>query len=108
MQSNTDQVLQTLRLIAKGIIRFQQQCADPELLSPGELEHGLNMLNVLRYQRSLPLIRSVPALLAWCRKPLPEWPLDVAELGIPPELSDQPLLEGTEPTRLCQCLAQTQ
>jgi hypothetical protein len=44
MQSNTDQVmLQTLRLIAKGIIRFQQQCADPELLYwdgtyPGELE----------------------------------------------------------------------
>lgn len=93
-----------LHLIATGIIKRangielgQEANGDYEI----PLQLGLDRLNVLRYTQDLPLIKSVPDLLAWCCKPLREW-----LPGFPAMLNpDDYLLSGPFPTELCQDLA---
>ncbi|MBX5459121.1 MAG: hypothetical protein IRZ31_19685 [Thermogemmatispora sp.] len=102
-----------LHLIATGIVRYQEQCsAGPGGLVvvdgsyPKPLQRGLDLLNVLRYRRGLPLIKSVVDLLAWCRRPLSEWSLDLDRAAPGWKLMDQEvLLHGRWPSQLCLELA---
>ncbi len=105
--------LQILHCIATGIVRYQEQCvAGPggrmivDGTYPEPLQRGLDLLNVLRYRKGLPLVKSVEDLLAWCRKPLAEWSLDLDLEALGWELTGaERLLEGTEPSGCCLKLA---
>ena len=66
-----------LHLIATGVIKLAERIAKGtpmDLHYPIPLQIGLNRLNVIRYRCSLPLIRSIPDLLSWCRRPLKSGP----------------------------------
>jgi REase associating with pPIWI_RE/pPIWI_RE three-gene island domain Y len=93
-----------LHLIATGIIKRATKIELGEEVNGDyeiPLQLGLDRLNVLRYTQAVPLIKSVPNLLAWCRKPLREW-----LPGCPAMLDpDDYLLSGPFPTELCQDLA---
>ena len=87
-----------LHLIATGVIQLTERVAKGLPIDsryPNSLRTGLNRLNVNRYRQGLPLIRSIPDLLAWCRRPLREWPLDIASAHLDP---DGKLLDGQFPT----------
>jgi len=93
-----------LHLIATGIIKRATRIELGEEVNGDyevPLQLGLDRLNILRYTQDLPLIKSVPDLLAWCQKSLNEWlPGSPAMLD-----SDDCLLIGPFPTELCQDLA---
>jgi hypothetical protein len=91
-------------LIATGIIKRASRIELGEEVNGDyeiPLQLGLDRLNVLRFTQGLTLIKSVPDLLAWCRKPLREWlPGNLIMLD-----PDDQLLSGPFPTELCQDLA---
>ncbi len=92
-----------LHLIATGIIRRETRIELGQEIDGNyelPLQLGLDRLNVLRYQQTLPLVKSVPDLLAHCQKPLREWL--PGKLMI--DLAEQ-LLAGAFSTQLCQDLA---
>src|SRR5260221_5325700 len=93
-----------LHLISTGIIKRATRIELGEEVNGDyevPLQLGLDRLNILRYTQDLPLIKSVPDLLAWCQKSLNEWlPGSPAMLD-----SDDCLLSGPFPTELCQDLA---
>ncbi len=102
-----------LHLIATGIVRYQEQCVSgPGGLVivdgsyPEPLQRGLDLLNVLRYRKGLPLIKSVVDLLSWCRRPLAEWWLDLDLGALGWELmGEEVLIHGRLPSQLCIELA---
>jgi REase associating with pPIWI_RE/pPIWI_RE three-gene island domain Y len=94
-----------LHFIATGVIQLSERIARGVPVDshyPIPLQIGLNRLNVIRYRHSLPLIRSVPDLLSWCRRPLKEWSLDIALGHLDP---DDTLLDNQFPTDQCEALA---
>ncbi len=94
-----------LHFIATGVIQLAECVARGTPIDshyPAPLQIGLNRLNVIRYRHGLPLIRSVPALLSWCRRPFKEWPLDIALAHLDPD--DTPL-DDQFPTSVCEALA---
>ncbi len=94
-----------LHLIATGVIRLYEHVTKGKPIDsdyPIPLQRGLDRLNVLRYRQGLPLIRSVPDLLEWCRRPFKQWELDLDEAFLDPE---DTLLAGPFPTSLCESLA---
>lgn len=94
-----------LHFIATGVIQLAECVARGTPIDshyPAPLQIGLNRLNVIRYRHGLPLIRSVPALLSWCRRPFKEWPLDIALAHLDP---DDTLLDDQFPTSVCEALA---
>jgi hypothetical protein len=93
-----------LHLISTGIIKRATRIELGEEASGDyevPLQLGLDRLNILHYKQDLPLIKSVPDLLAWCQKPLSEW-LPGSPAMLDP---DDSLLSGPFPTELCQDLA---
>ncbi len=93
-----------LHLISTGIIKRATRIELGEEASGDyevPLQLGLDRLNILHYKQDLPLIKSVPDLLAWCQKPLSEW-LPGSPAMLDP---DDYLLSGPFPTELCQDLA---
>jgi hypothetical protein len=102
-----------LHLIAMGILRYQEQCVSGPVglvlvdgSYPEPLQRGLDLLNVLRYRKGLPLVKSVVDLLSWCRRPLAEWSLDLdlEAWGWGP-MDEAVLLYGRRPSQLCDELA---
>jgi hypothetical protein len=94
-----------LHLIATGVIQLAERVARGTPIDshyPVPLQIGLNRLNVIRYRQGLSLVRSVPDLLSWCRRPLKEWALDIALAQLDP---DDTLLEAQFPTSICEALA---
>ena len=94
-----------LHLIATGVIKLAERIAKGTPMDshyPIPLQIGLNRLNVIRYRCSLPLIRSIPDLLSWCRRPLKEWPLNITLAHLDP---DNTLLDDQFPTSVCEALA---
>lgn len=94
-----------LHLIATGVIQLAERVAKGIPMNsqyPVPLQIGLNRLDVIRYRRGLSLIRSVPDLLSWCRRPLKEWPLDITSAHLDP--GDR-LLDNQFPTSICESLA---
>lgn len=102
-----------LHKIAVGILHYLEQCAPGpggrafvDGRYPASLQRGLDWLNVLRYRKGLPLVKSVEDLLAWCRKPLAEWSLELEGQAWGWELTGaERLLEGNEPSAFCLKLA---
>ncbi|MBV9707911.1 MAG: hypothetical protein JO125_10950 [Chloroflexi bacterium] len=94
-----------LHLIATGIIQLAERVTKGMPMNsqyPIPLQIGLNRLNVIRYRHSLPLIRSIPDLLSWCRCPLKQWSLDLTSAHLDP---DEILLDNQFPTSICDSLA---
>ncbi len=94
-----------LHLIATGVIQLTDRVAKGMPIDsqyPVPLQIGLNRLNVIRYRHSLHLVRSIPDLLSWCRRPLRDWPLDIALAHLDP---DETLLDNQFPTSVCESLA---
>ena len=94
-----------LHLIATGVIQLTDRITKGIPIDsqyPAPLQIGLNRLNVIRYRHSLHLVRSIPDLLSWCRRPLREWPLDIALAHLDP---DETLLDNQFPTNVCESLA---
>ncbi len=94
-----------LHFIATGVILLAERVARGTPIDsryPIPLQIGLNRLNVIRYRHSLPLVRSVPDLLSWCRRPLKEWSLDTTLAYLDP---DDTLLDDQFPTSVCEALA---
>lgn len=94
-----------LHLIATGVIQLTERVTKGLPIDsqyPGSLQIGLNRLNVIRHRNNLALVRSIPDLLSWCRRPLGEWSLDIAAGYLDP---DGRLLESQFPTHLCEALA---
>lgn len=95
----------TLHLVATGVLQLAERVAKGLPMDsqyPGPLQVGLNRLNVIRYRKGLSLVRSIPDLLSWCRRPLGEWFLDIASAHLDP---DSKLLDSQFPTRICEALA---
>src|SRR5260221_9824057 len=93
-----------LHLIATGIIKRATRIELEEEVNGDyeiPLQLGLDRLNILRYMQDVPVIKSVPELLAWCRKPLREWLPGCPAVLDPGDY----LLSGPFPTELCQDLA---
>jgi len=93
-----------LHLIATGIIKRATRIELEEEVNGDyeiPLQLGLDRLNILRYMQDVPVIKSVPELLAWCRKPLREWLPGCPAVLDPGDY----LLSGPFPTDLCQDLA---
>lgn len=94
-----------LHLIATGLIRCKGQIDQGKSMDmeyPIPLQLGLDRLNVQRYRQILPLIKSIPDLLAWCQRPLSNWSLSQTTSIIDPEST---LLAGQFTTQLCEDLA---
>ena len=94
-----------LHLIATGVIQLAERVARGTPMNsqyPLPLQIGLNRLNVIRYQHNLPLIRSIPDLLSWCRRTFKEWPLDITSVQLDP---NETLLDNQFPTGVCESLA---
>lgn len=94
-----------LHFIATGVIQLAERVARGTPIDshyPIPLQIGLNRLNVIRYHHNLPLVRSVPDLLSWCRRPFKEWPLDIALAQLDP---DDSLLDDQFSTSICEALA---
>ena len=94
-----------LHLIATGVIQLAERVAKGISIDwqyPVSLRIGLSRLDMIRYRHGLPLIRSVPELLSWCRRPLKDWPLDITSAHLDP---DDRLLDNQFPTSVCESLA---
>src|SRR2546426_12790805 len=77
-----------LHFIATGVIQLAERVAKGIPIDsqyPVPLQIGLNRLDVIRYRHSLPLIRSIPDILSWCRRPLKEWSLDITSAHLDPD-----------------------
>lgn len=91
----------TLHLIASGVIKLYEKVKDgapPTLPYPKELQRGLDrlVLSCLRQGEKPP--QGVPNLLAWCQKPLSEWPIQLPEdAGTADKLLDDQI-----PTGICE------
>ncbi len=97
--------LLALHLVATGILRYYEQITKGTFLKedyPHSLELGLNRLDAMLYQHGVPLLRSVPALLAQCQLPFESWPPVFPSIEFS---SDARLLAGPLPTPLCENLA---
>jgi len=94
-----------LHFVATGVIRLAERVTKGDPINshyPIPLQIGLNRLNIARYKQGLPLMRSVPDLLTWCRRPLQEWALDITSAHFD---SDNTLLDNQFPTKVCEDLA---
>lgn len=108
--SDTDSIelpsdILVLHFIATGVIQLSERVAKGMPMNsqyPIPLQIGLNRLNIIRYRHGLSLIRSIPDLLSWCRRPLKEWPLDITSAHLDP---DETLLDNQFPTGVCESLA---
>lgn len=95
----------TLHFIATGVIQLAERVAKGTPIDsqyPIPLRLGLSRLDMVRYRHGLSLIRSVPELLSWCRRPLKEWPLEITSAHLEP---DDRLLDDQFPTSVCESLA---
>ncbi|MBO1346173.1 MAG: hypothetical protein EBE86_001645 [Hormoscilla sp. GUM202] len=90
----------TLHLIASGVIKLYEKVKDgaaPTLPYPKELQRGLDrlVLSCLRQAENPP--QGVPDLLAWCQKPLSNWPIKLSEDAD----TANKLLDDQIPTGIC-------
>lgn len=71
----------TLHLIATGLITLSQRTAQGQQLYPypDQLQRGLNRLTLAALRRAKRAPQGVPELIAWCHKPLGEWPLSLPD-----------------------------
>lgn len=95
----------TLALIATGLIQQSEKITRGEGMRypyPTALQRGLDRLAATRLQRNQKPPQGAMDLIAWCRRPLAVWQLEV-----PPELigDDDRLLNGVIPTALCDSWA---
>ena len=92
---------EVLHLIASGVIRLAEGSTPGISLTvpyPPALQMGLDRLVLACIRRGTAPVQGVPDLLAWCRRPLATWPLD---LGPDTVGLDDRLLIGTRPTQVC-------
>ncbi|MDY6902931.1 MAG: hypothetical protein SWZ49_33390 [Cyanobacteriota bacterium] len=97
----------TLHLIASGLIKFAEKVKNnqaPKLPYEIEIQRGLDriVLHCLLHSKKPP--QGIPDLISWCYKPLAEWFPELPEGVI---LSNDKLLEGGNPTELCEEFAVT-
>lgn len=90
----------TLHLIATGVIALTQRAVQSQSVFPypDPLQRGLDRLTVAALRRRAAAPQGVPDLLAWCRKPLSTWPLD---LPVGMLEGDETLLIDYQPSSTC-------
>jgi hypothetical protein len=96
-----------LRFVATGLILLARNTMKGNSLKlpyPDPLQRGLDKLYLVCLRKRVPPPQGVPELLRWCRKPIKDWPLDLA-----PDLieSSDCLLDGQIPTAVCDAWAST-
>ncbi len=97
----------TLHLIASGLIKLAEKVKNnkaPKLPYEKEIQRGLDRVVVHCLLQGKKPPQGIPDLISWCRKPLSEWFPELPEDKI---LSNDKLLDGQNPTELCEELAVT-
>jgi hypothetical protein len=94
--------MDVLHLVASGVLQAkdaEREGKPPRLPYPVPLQRGLDVLSIICLRAGVDAPRSVPDLLAWCRQPLTSWPLHLETDAV---VAGDRLLDGIEPTQLCE------
>jgi hypothetical protein len=94
--------MDVLHLVASGVLQAKEAEREGKPLKlpyPAPLQRGLDVLSAICLQARVDPPRSVPDLLAWCRRSLTSWPL---QLGGDAAVPGDRLLDRVEPTQLCE------
>ncbi|MFV9507466.1 MAG: hypothetical protein AB4911_23175 [Oscillochloridaceae bacterium umkhey_bin13] len=96
-----------MHLIASGLISLAQQARERAALTlpyPSSLQRGLNRLVLMCLRRDRQPPQGLMDLLAWCRKPLSTWGLELPDGSVD---GAEQLLDGQIPTATCEAWART-
>lgn len=97
----------TLHLIATGLIALTQQAQERAAITlpyPAPLQRGLNRLVLTCLRRGRQPPQGLMDLLAWCRRPLFTWGLELPDGSVD---SAERLLDDQIPTATCEAWART-